>query len=186
MKRIGAFLLIALILAGCGRSETEVSEARETAVVLQQTSVANQRETLVANQTATAAAMPTVDAASAADATPTAADVASVELPGDPALGQILFNSQQTTAQGVWMCSQCHAVDANRLIGPGLGGLVDRAGTRVEGQTAVEYVHESIVNPQAHVVQGDPVYPENLMPQNYGEIFSEEDLNNLIAYLLSL
>ncbi len=185
MKRIGALLLIALILGGCGRSEAEVSEARATAVVLQETSVANQGATLVANQTATAVALPTVDPA-AAQAMPTTVADAGLELPGDPALGQILFNAQHTTAQGVWMCSQCHAIDGNRLIGPGLGGLAERAATRVAGQSAIDYIHESIVNPQAYIVPGDPVYPENLMPQNYGEIFSEEDLNNLIAYLLSL
>ena len=31
-----------------------------------------------------------------------------------------------------------------------------------------------------------PDFPDGIMPQVYGKIFSEEDINNLVAYLLTL
>lgn len=47
----------------------------------------------------------------------------------------------------------------------------------------VMYIRMSILNPGAFVV---PDYPDNLMPRNYAEIFTEADINDLIAYLISL
>lgn len=32
----------------------------------------------------------------------------------------------------------------------------------------------------------EPAYPENIMPTNYGELFSEEEIQDIIAYILSL
>ncbi|MCA9904224.1 MAG: c-type cytochrome [Anaerolineae bacterium] len=160
VKRTSVFCVLLLILAACGRNPAEVALVQETAVAI---------------QAATRAAIPT--------STPAPDGPAMV---GDPAVGQALFNTAQTTSSGVWMCSQCHAIDSSRLIGPGLGGLRDRAATRVVGQSAEEYVHTSIVDPQAFVVQGDPPYPENLMPQDFAQLFSEEELNDLVAYVLTL
>jgi hypothetical protein len=47
----------------------------------------------------------------------------------------------------------------------------------------IEYIRTSILHPSAYVVLG---FPDNLMPQTYGEVFSETELNDLIAYLLTL
>jgi cytochrome c2 len=47
----------------------------------------------------------------------------------------------------------------------------------------VEFLHTSIVNPSAYVMPG---FPDNLMPKVYGTIFTETELNNIIAYLLTL
>jgi mono/diheme cytochrome c family protein len=41
---------------------------------------------------------------------------------------------------------------------------------------------DSIVPPDENGVP----YPENLMPQNYGEVLTEDQLNDLVAYVLSL
>lgn len=105
---------------------------------------------------------------------------------GDPANGQVIFNQLYT--QVSFACATCHSIteDELRLIGPGLWNVAERAATRVEGQNAVEYIHNSIVNPQAYVVQAEPPYPENLMPQIYSQFLSEQDLNDVIAYLLTL
>ncbi|MCC6613927.1 MAG: cytochrome c [Anaerolineae bacterium] len=137
------------------------------------------QETAAAIQAATIAALPT--STPVPEGGPT-----ELPLPGDPARGQILFTTPHTTASGVWACSQCHSTDATRLVGPGLGGLKDRAGSTVVGQSAVEYVHTSIVDPQAHVVQGDPPYPENMMPQDFAQILSAPEIDDLVAYVLSL
>ena len=107
----------------------------------------------------------------------------------DPEMGMTIFNTSHDLPSGqVWMCSQCHSVtpDEMRLIGPGLWNVGVRAETRVAGQDAITYIYTSIVHPNDYIVQGDPAYPENLMPNDFGQIFSEDDLANLAAYLLTL
>jgi hypothetical protein len=39
------------------------------------------------------------------------------------------------------------------------------------------------VDPNAHVVEG---FPENVMPQNFEELLSQEQMEDLVAFLLSL
>lgn len=103
------------------------------------------------------------------------------------ARGEQLFNTYYQDAG--FQCSTCHNVASNeRLVGPGLLGLGARAATRVEGLSAEEYLHQSILEPNAHitVIDGEPPYPPNLMPQVYQQIFSEAQLADLIAYLMTL
>ena len=47
----------------------------------------------------------------------------------------------------------------------------------------LEYLYTSIINPDAVVVEG---YPDNLMPEIFHDIFTEEELADLIAYLVTL
>lgn len=88
---------------------------------------------------------------------------------GDAAAGEALFAQD---------CSGCHG--AQDGAGPALTGLGERAETRVEGMSAEEYLHESIVDPSAYVVQGFA----DIMPKQYEEQFSEEDIADLIAFML--
>ncbi len=98
--------------------------------------------------------------------------------------GEVIFNTMYP--QAGFACVTCHSTTDARLTGPGFAGLGARAGTRVEGQSAEDYLHNSIINPNAFIVPGEPVYPPNLMPQIYAELFSEQQINDLIAYLLTL
>ncbi len=101
---------------------------------------------------------------------------------GDAENGEVLFNEMQPEAG--FACATCHRVDSEeQLIGPGLLNIPSRAATRVEGMSAEEYIHTSIVDPGAYVVDG---YPDQLMPRNYTDIFDEEQIADLIAYLLTL
>jgi mono/diheme cytochrome c family protein len=101
---------------------------------------------------------------------------AATEGPRDP---ETLF-----TVMG---CAGCHnlqeAQTANNRgpIGPHLGNLEETALQRVAGMSAEEYVHESIVAPNAFVVQG---YPSGIMPQDYGRRMSEEEIQAMVAWLL--
>jgi hypothetical protein len=46
---------------------------------------------------------------------------------------------------------------------------------------AVEYLHQSIVDPSAYVVEGY----EDVMNKTYDEQLSEEDIDNVIAFLMT-
>ena len=89
-------------------------------------------------------------------------------------------------------CNSCHVtpglpeVDA-AMLGPDQTYMGDVAATRREGYTAEEYIRESIVDPGAFVVEECPLGQcLEVMPVNYGDLFSEEELNAVVAYLLSL
>ena len=77
-------------------------------------------------------------------------------------------------------CTGCHsrAGVSEGFIGPDLTDLADRAGDRVEGLTAEEYVRQSVLDPQAHIVSGYggqmPVLPVDAT-----------ELDALVEYLLS-
>jgi len=89
---------------------------------------------------------------------------------GDPAAGEALF---------VEACAGCHGAEPG--AGPELPGMGERAATRVEGMTAAEYLHESIVDPGAYLVEGY----QDIMPPTYGDQYSEAELADLVAYLLA-
>jgi hypothetical protein len=57
----------------------------------------------------------------------------------------------------------------------------ERAGTRIEGMAPADYLHQSIMEPSAFVVEG---YPD-VMPHTYGETLTEQQISDLIAYLLT-
>jgi cytochrome c len=101
---------------------------------------------------------------------------------GDAARGQVIFTEGMN---GAPPCMTCHLVieDEQRFsLGPNLAGIGERAGTRVEGLAARDYLHQSIVNPYAYVVGGyrGVMYPE------YAERLTEADVADLIAYLMTL
>lgn len=101
------------------------------------------------------------------------------------ARGKVLFNTLQPEAG--FACATCHYPGSDRrLIGPGLKNLMQQALNYNTGQTPQDYIRESIINPDAFIVPADPAYPAGLMPENYAEIFSEDDLKDLIAYLMTL
>lgn len=83
-------------------------------------------------------------------------------------------------------CGSCHSVDGSAVVGPTFLKLYGRQGEFDDGQpyTADEnYIRESILYPQAHVVKG---YPRpSPMPAFEGKL-SDEDISNIIAYLKSL
>ena len=81
-------------------------------------------------------------------------------------------------------CRICHSLDPGLvLIGPSLDGIATRAATRVPGLSAEEYIRQSILDPNAYVVEG---FPAGQMLQNFGELLSGEDIDNLVAFLLTL
>ncbi|MFN8376924.1 MAG: cytochrome c oxidase subunit II transmembrane domain-containing protein [Anaerolineae bacterium] len=80
--------------------------------------------------------------------------------PEDPVL-----RGEQVLISGEYPCSGCHTLDSlgwTGVTGPNLNGIGDRAGRRVAGTSAEEYIITSIRHPQRFVVPG---YSNALMPQ---------------------
>jgi len=116
----------------------------------------------------------------------------------DPAAerGQVLF-AQGVGTEGVPTCASCHYVDKDDpFTGPSQKGLARRAGTRVAGQDAATYIRNSIINPNAYIVPNqkdaagnDHIYGvggQSLMYQDYAKHLSDAQVNDLVAYLLTL
>ena len=107
---------------------------------------------------------------------------------GDPAAGERLFLGQVAvkTARGdVPPCARCHGTtpDGKSPLGPSLFGVADRAATRVRGQDAAAYLRESILNPDAVLVDN---YQEGIMYRGYRDSLTDRQLDDLAAYLLTL
>ncbi len=101
---------------------------------------------------------------------------------GDPKEGERIYYE---TAAGVNAgCRICHSLEKDEvIIGPSFYGVATRAETRVPGMTAEEYLHQSIVEPNAFVVPG---FPKGQMIQNFGQILTEEEIQDLIAFLMTM
>ena len=101
---------------------------------------------------------------------------------GDAANGEALFNTFQPDAG--FACATCHRANSeDRLIGPGLLNVSSRAETRVDGLSALQYIYVSVTNPDAYVVDG---FPDSLMPENWAEIYSIDEIRDIMAYLMTL
>lgn len=110
-----------------------------------------------------------------------------VGLTGNADRGQELFNMSYDTAIGPYMCATCHSIEPEvRLIGPSLWNIYETAETRVEGESPSEYIYHSIIAPNDYIVEAEPPYPEGLMPPNYSELLSDQEIYHIIAYLQTL
>ncbi len=103
---------------------------------------------------------------------------------GDAANGEELYHQVTIGSASAPGCVTCHSTEPDVvLVGPSHAGLAGRAGTYVEGVSAEDYLRESITNPNAHVVEG---FTPDVMYQNYGTELQARDINDLIAYMLTL
>ncbi len=114
--------------------------------------------------------------------TPDATD-ATLALVGDPVRGEDIFRHGLYDAPP---CVSCHNPTASGRtgfsIGPGLKGVGERAATRIEGMTAPEYLEDSIRHPAHFLVPGY----QPIMYSQFGEKYSDQDIADLIAFLLTL
>ena len=100
------------------------------------------------------------------------------------AAGEELFN--QTVVGETAGCVTCHSLEPDVVIvGPSLAAFAQEAEEEGEvfGMTAEEFVRESVLDPNAIVPEG---FPADTMPANWGEILTDEQVDNLVAFLLSL
>ena len=79
-------------------------------------------------------------------------------------------------------CARCHSLETDTVIvGPSLKGIGQAAASRVAGQDAAEYILVSVLSPKEYLVDGF----EDLMPTSLGTELTSEELDAVIAYLLT-
>lgn len=106
-------------------------------------------------------------------------ETAPAEGAGDAAAGERVFNEVAAPA-----CGSCHSLETGiDGVGPSLADIGAGAGSRVSGVSAEEYLRRSVTDPNADVAEG---FAAGVMPANYDAQLSEQQLNDLVAYLLSL
>ena len=95
-------------------------------------------------------------------------------VPPQVAAGRTVFQQE---------CASCHATEPETIIvGPSLAHIKERADERASGLDGRQYIELSILEPGAHIVEGF----EDSMPSNFGKKLTGEELDALIAYLMTL
>jgi cytochrome c2 len=101
---------------------------------------------------------------------------------GNAANGEKLFASQG--------CAACHSLkEGEKFIGPTLFHAGQTSLNRIKdamykgkAKTAEEYIRESIVEPNTYVVSG---FPAGVMVQDFGKKVSAQDIDDLVAFLMT-
>jgi mono/diheme cytochrome c family protein len=96
------------------------------------------------------------------------------ELTEQERLGQQVFTRE---------CAACHSLSADTtIVGPSLASIATTAANRVPGQDAETYILTSIMRPGDYIVEGYG----NTMPDNFGRRLTGEQIDAVVAYLLTL
>jgi len=91
----------------------------------------------------------------------------------DAAAGQKLYAQAVLGAQAG--CSTCHSLDGSTIVGPSMQG--------VGGRLSADEIRTSILDPEAVISEG---FPAGTMPNVWGDELTDEQVDQLVAYLSSL
>ena len=81
-------------------------------------------------------------------------------------------------------CITCHSLQPDTIIiGQSLSGIASRAGNIIPGMSAEEYIRQSILDPNAYLEEG---YPIDTMPPVWGDRLNDKQVDELVAFLLTL
>jgi hypothetical protein len=212
MKRehFALLVIVAAILTACGTAATEAPTLIPTKVFPTRVPVeptqntqnganGEAQPTAVAVQPTTAPTIaPTIEPTVQPTTAPTATQIViatatKAGLTGNVANGENLFKNGPGNA--IPACATCHGLSPAEepKIGPVMQNVQAHAAMHAQsqGQNVVTYLHTSIVNPNAFLVpnEGSKVYSAggiSLMYQNYAKDLTEEQIQDIIVYLLML
>ncbi len=172
-KIILCVLLVPLVAVACGTAQVPPTVQPSTV-----TSVSP--SLTIAPVTPTVSTPPTAAASSTASSTS-----------GDPARGKQLFATLP--------CNSCHDVTKpwpGGDICPNLGNIATEAARIVKSPDyhgkatdAAGYIRESIMNPNAYIVPGSQYRTptgESVMPKNFAQTLKPDQIDDLVAYLMTL
>ena len=94
--------------------------------------------------------------------------------PGSPEYkGQDIFNRMA--------CNACHSIDGSLKLGPTIINQYGKEILHTDGSVVIiddQYIRESLIDPLKHIAEGfTPIMP------SYKPVLSDEDVENLIAYI---
>lgn len=108
----------------------------------------------------------------------------SVELSLDMSTGEMVRVGQEIVG-GKGTCLSCHTIGASEAGRfPDLGGIGAAAATRQEGMTGVEYLAQSLYEPDAFIVEG--FNPGMIAASKPPVSLTDQEILAVIAYLQSL
>ena len=82
-------------------------------------------------------------------------------------------------------CQACHSLDGTVVVGPSWKNVFGSKEILDDGSTVTvdeDYIRNSILNPGDQIVEGY----QNVMPANFGEVLSEQEVDDLIAFIRTL
>jgi len=201
-KMLATVLILILVVTACTVEEKPIYDAESLAeearaeadvsIASTQTEIASQPTVEPTIEPTEVVATDTDEAAedTADTETNTSSDALSEEealaaavANADIANGELLF-----TALTVPACNTCHLADTEAmLVGPGQYNIYSRTVENIENGVIdapgpYTYIYESIINPGDYVVEGFA----NAMPDAYEALLTEQQLYDLVAYLVSL
>jgi cytochrome c peroxidase len=112
--------------------------------------------------------------------------------PGAEAAEAAAPSAEVVAAFNKGLCGSCHVIPgipgARGQVGPDLSNIGAEAAQRRPGYTALEYLKESILDPEAFLAPQCPAgaCPPGVMPSNFGETLSPEELELILNYLSAL
>ena len=81
-------------------------------------------------------------------------------------------------------CNACHSIDGSLKLGPTIKNQYGKEILHTDGSVVIidgQYIRESLIDPLKHIAEGfTPIMP------SYKPVLSDEDIENLIAYIKSL
>lgn len=83
-------------------------------------------------------------------------------------------------------CTACHSINGDAGVGPTWLGIFGSQEELTDGTSVTvdeAYLHESIIDPNAKIVAG---FQPGIMPQTFGEQLTEEQIQQIIAFIMSL
>jgi mono/diheme cytochrome c family protein len=168
--------LLVILLAGCGVSaSTPVSEAPAVTAALEQAT------TTLTPESATPTPEPPTPTPEPPPVTGGESTIDPMEI-GDPERGREIFENGGEKYIDIpqQRCIRCHSLDGSEGYGPSLQGISKWAGDRVPELSAFEYLQQSILDPDAYVVEGF-----KHMGRIHSVLLNEEEINDLVAFMLT-
>jgi mono/diheme cytochrome c family protein len=180
LKHVLRVGLVCFVLAACGGGDSEEASDEDTNTSSLE-STTSSSSTTTTSPAITTTIPPTTTTVPPTTTAVSAEQLAKAEALGDIAAGGELFETELELTGPDSACSTCHTLDGIDGRSPSLAGISARAVERVEGLSDIDYLRQSILDPAAFEEQEWPA----VMPRTYADSLTEQQVNDLIAFLLT-